>query len=146
MDIGNILQEWGWFIAAGILILLEILAPGVFFLFFAFAAFIVAGISWAFNIGWQYEVLLFSAIGIASMYLGRRYFKKEREKYADHPINDPMAEYLGKEAVLQYAIVNGVGKIKINGLLWGVKGDDAKVGTVVKLVAKQGDKFIVELV
>ncbi|NRA88666.1 MAG: NfeD family protein [Rhizobiales bacterium] len=142
----DVFSEWGWFIAATILILLEVLAPGVFFLFFAFAAFIVAGVSWAVDIDWQYELLLFSAIGFLSMYGGKRYFKKEREKYNDHPINDPMAEFIGNKVSLETAIVNNIGKVQIKGVHWTVNGPDAEKDTIVKIVGKTDDRFIVELI
>lgn len=146
MDIQNIISEWGWLIAAAILIGLEILAPGVFFLFFAFAAFIVAGISWVFNIGWQYEVLIFAIIGVVSMILGRKYFKNNQDVAESHPINDPMAAFVGDVVKLHTAIENGRGKAKIKDSVWTVLGPDAAAGTSVKIVDKQGQKFVVELV
>ena len=146
MDLQNIISEWGWLIAAAVLIGLEILAPGVFFLFFAFAAFVVAGIAWVFNIGWQYEVLIFAAVGVVSMVWGRKYFKNNQIVAEDHPINDPMAAFFGDVVTLHTAIKNGTGKAKIKDGVWTVLGPDAEVGASVKIVDKQGQKFIVELV
>lgn len=147
MDLGNfqdILNEWGWFIAAAVLIGFEILAPGVFFLFFAFAAFIVAGVAWAFDIGWQYEVLVFAVIGFLSMYAGRKYFKSAQVVHEDHPINDPMMAFIGNVVTLETAIENGSGKAKVKDSVWTVLGADAEAGTKVKIVGKQDQKFKVE--
>ncbi|PCI86217.1 MAG: hypothetical protein COB24_10360 [Hyphomicrobiales bacterium] len=149
MDLSNfqeILNEWGWLIAAAVLLGLEILAPGVFFLFFAFAAFIVAGIAWVFDFGWQYEVLIFALIGFLSMYAGRKYFKSKQVVHEDHPINDPMAAFIGDVVTLQTAIENGSGKAKIKDSVWTVLGDDAEAGDKVKIIGKKDQKFIVEAV
>lgn len=145
-DYEMLIREWGWIILAAILLGLEILAPGVFFLFFAFAAFIVAAISWLFNFGWQIEVLIFALIGLASMYAGRRFLKKDREKLAEHPINDPMMALVGQIVVVETAIKNGTGKAKINDSLWTIIGDDAEIGANVKIVDKKDEKFMVEAV
>ncbi len=145
-DFQNIISEWGWWITAAVLILFEILAPGVFFLFFAFAAFIVASIGWAFDIDWQYELLIFAAIGFGSMFAGRRYFKNERLSFEEHPINDPMAEYIGRVVELHGAVKNGAGEIKLGDSIWVVTGDDAEIGRSVKIIGKNDQKFIVEAV
>lgn len=142
----GVIGEWGWFIAAAILIGFEILAPGVFFLFFAFAAFIVAGIAWAFDIGWQYEVLIFALVGFLSMYAGRKYFKTNQVVHEDHPINDPMVAFIGDVVTLQTAIENGNGKAKVKDSVWTVLGDDAEAGAKVKIIGKKDQKFIVEAV
>lgn len=142
----SILNEWGWIIAAAVLIGLEILAPGVFFLFFAFAAFIVAGIAWVFDLGWQIEMLIFAVIGVLSMYAGRKYFKSAQVVHEDHPINDPMAAFIGDVVTLQSAIENGTGKAKIKDSVWTVLGDDADAGAKVKIIGKKGQKFMVEAV
>ncbi|MGL1919692.1 MAG: NfeD family protein [Hyphomicrobiales bacterium] len=147
MDFTNlqgIFSEWGWLIAAAVLIALEILAPGVFFLFFAFAAFIVAGVAFIVDIGWQFEVLLFAIIGFLSMYAGRKYFKSEQAVHEDNPINNPMMAFIGDVVILHTAIENGTGKARIKDSVWTVLGADAAEGSKVKITGTNGQKFTVE--
>lgn len=149
MDFTNlqgIFSEWGWLIAAAVLIAFEILAPGVFFLFFAFAAFIVAGIAFVLDIGWQYEVLIFAIVGFLSMYAGRKYFRSEQTVHEDNPINDPMMAFIGDVVTLHTDIENGTGKAKIKDSVWTVLGDDAEAGSKVKIIGKNGQKFTVDAV
>jgi membrane protein implicated in regulation of membrane protease activity len=42
------------------------------------------------------------------------------------------------------AIINGLGKVRIEDTLWRVRGDDAVIGQQVKIVAIEGATFEVE--
>lgn len=146
ISLQNIIGEWGWLIAAAVLLGLEILAPGVFFLFFAFAAFVVAGVSWVIDMSWQYEVLIFVFIGFLSMYIGRKYFKSKQIIDENDPINDPMMAFMGDVVTLQSAIENGRGQALVKDGVWMVLGPDAEAGAKVRIIDKKDQKFIVELV
>src|SRR5262245_57536460 len=51
------LGHWNWFIAAAVLFLVEILAPGSFMMWLGIAALLVGGISLAVDWAWQAQVI-----------------------------------------------------------------------------------------
>ena len=53
------LGGWNWLILAGILMGLELMAPGVFFIWFGAAASIVGGVALTTDIGWPWQLILF---------------------------------------------------------------------------------------
>ena len=75
------LTHWHWFILAAALIIMEVFAPGAFFLWLGLAAAAVGGIVYlAPDMGWEYQVLIFSVLSVISIVIWRRFF---RQKPAD---------------------------------------------------------------
>ncbi len=67
---------WGWFVLGLVLLILEILAPGIFFIWFGLAA-LVTGV-FAFllgsvvGFGWQLQIVLFLVLAVIFVLAGRR--------------------------------------------------------------------------
>jgi inner membrane protein len=59
-------------------------------------------------------------------------------------LNQRMYDYVGRTYVLDEAIVNGRGKIRIDDTLWMVTGADRGKGEWVKVTAVDGSRLIVE--
>lgn len=55
-------------------------------------------------------------------------------------------QYVGRVFTLSEAIVNGVGKIKVDDTLWKVKGKDTEVGKRVRVTEVDGVVLLVESV
>src|SRR5262245_8478296 len=66
------LGHWNWFIAAAVLFLIEILAPGTFMMWLGLAALLVGGISLAIDWGWQAQIIACAVFSIASIPACRR--------------------------------------------------------------------------
>jgi len=63
---------WDWFIAGGLLLVLEVLAPGVFMLWLGLAAMLVGAISIFVDWTWQAQFIAFAVFSVAAIPLWRR--------------------------------------------------------------------------
>ena len=140
------MEFWHWLTIAVVLIFLEILSPGVFFLWLGLAAGAV-GIAMAIipELSWQMQFILwacFSLISIAVWRFSRKLFSKN--KAAASHLNRRGEQYIGRTFTLLEPIVNGSGKIKVDDSSWRVKGEDAAMGTQVKVTGINGIVFDVE--
>ena len=138
---------WYWWVLALVLLGIEILAPGFFFLWMAIAG-LVTGVVLFLVPATSFEVqlLIFSVFSFTSVVIWRRYVGRHPDP-TDHPLlNKRGAQYVGRTFTLIEAIENGRGKIKVDDSIWKVYGDDCPLGTKVKVVAVEGTVFKVEKV
>ncbi|MFT5397200.1 MAG: hypothetical protein ACI85N_002418, partial [Gammaproteobacteria bacterium] len=71
--------------------------------------------------------------------------KKSNPNVNDQPnLNRRGEQYVGRSFTLEEAIVNGVGKIKVDDSTWKVKGSDMPVGMKVRVMSVDGTVFNVE--
>jgi membrane protein implicated in regulation of membrane protease activity len=143
MDILNWLdgtQFWHWWILAALFAGIEILAPGVFFIWLAAAA-ALTGLSALFmpGMGWQVEALIFAVLAVASVVFWRNYIKRNGHKGdAAATLNRRGEQMIGRTAVLSEPIQNGRGKARIDDTVWRVEGSDLPAGTQIKVVGVDG--------
>src|SRR5215510_9446059 len=94
------LGHWNWFIAAAVLFLVEILAPGSFMMWHGLAALLVGGISLAVDWGWQAQIIAFAVFSNACIPAWRRLSRKI-EAPVDRPFLNRRAEgYVGRTFTL----------------------------------------------
>jgi inner membrane protein len=136
---------WFWFILAGLLLIGELLSPGVFLMWLAGAAAITGVVDLALGLSWTAEILLF---GVASLLLVLGSWKTVTRGWnppSDQPhLNQRHGAYVGRVFVLEKAIVNGVGKLRIEDALWDVDGPDLPAGSKVKVTAINGLRLSAE--
>src|SRR5260370_21620589 len=85
------LGVWDWFIAGGLLLVLEVLAPGVFMLWLGLAAMLVGAISMFVDWTWQAQFFAFAVFSVAALPLWLR-LSKQVGTTTHHPILNPPAE------------------------------------------------------
>ncbi len=141
-------NHWFWFVLSLALFAFEMMVPGVIFMWLAFAGIVVGGVVLMIpDLGWEIQFIIFSVLGIISVYSGRTYLRKNPIVSQDEKLNDRGARYIGHRYNLERALVNGEGKVRIGDSLWLVRGDfDADVGTSVRVVSADGVVLIVEQV
>ena len=138
------LGSWNWFILAALLLLIEILAPGMFMLWLGLSAILVGIISSAVVWSWQAQLIAFAGFAIAAV-PAWRHFARKVEKPADSPFLNRRAEgYVGREFTLDKPIVGGVGTIRIDDTVWRVTGPDAPAGSRVRIARAEGAALMVE--
>lgn len=138
---------WFWWIAAGVLLFLEMAVPGFFMLWLAFAAALTAVADLLFNFGWMGEIVTFALLSLASVLSSWRFVMNQRNLKSDSPhLNQRQNAFVGKTYVLVQPIINGSGKIKVEDALWDVDGPDAELGTRVKVTGVAGLRLVVEKV
>ncbi|MCU7835099.1 MAG: NfeD family protein [gamma proteobacterium symbiont of Taylorina sp.] len=141
------MEFWHWLTIAVVFIILEILSPGVFFLWLGLASAGV-GIVMSFlpQLSWQSQFFLLACFSISSIILWRlfrKYFPPQ-EAEVSH-LNRRAEQYLGRSFTLVEPIVNGTGKIKVDDSTWRVKGEEAPLGTQVKIIGVDGIVFDTEI-
>ncbi len=140
------LEFWHWLTFAVVLIILEMLSPGVFFLWLGIAAACVGIVLYVRpELNWQYQLILFAVLSVASIALWRltRPFFPPGEPEVPN-LNRRADQYIGRTFTLSEPIVNGMGKIKVDDSTWRVRGDEAPVDTRVKVIGVDGIIFDVE--
>ncbi|MGE3875484.1 MAG: NfeD family protein [Parvibaculaceae bacterium] len=136
------LGGWTWWVIAGLLLLIELMLPGVFFMWLGLAAAIIGVIDLFADLAWQVEVALFAVLSVLLVL-----FVRPRVKFAggdNSNLNQRMHDYVGRSYVLDEPIVNGRGKVRIDDTLWVVTGSDRDKGEWVKVKGIEGTRLIVE--
>lgn len=132
------LGSWNWLILAGIFLVLELMAPGIFLVWLGIAAAIVGILSLTFDIAWQWQLVLFAVLSLVAVFIAYKYFRAG-ETVSDRPLlNRRAQQHIGKSYVVSEAIENGRGKVKIGDSLWRVEGPDAPQGSSVTVTDADG--------
>ncbi|MEI8178181.1 NfeD family protein [Aestuariivirga sp.] len=130
------LGNWVWFVAAGIFLLLELLSPGVFFIWLGVAAALTGIADNIQNLPWQGELALFAVLAVVSVISGRRFYNGPAMEPADNPfLNRRQLGYVGRSFTLKQPIVNGRGKLTIEDTVWEIEGPELEAGTRIRVTA-----------
>lgn len=143
------LGPWNWMVLGAVLLTLEIVAPGAYLLWLGIAAILTGTLSlqlWDAAIWvWQVQVLVFLGLSIASVLVGRRFFSNRNQDDTDQPLlNQRERQLVGRTAMLEEAITNGYGRVRLGDTLWRVAGPDLPVGTRVRVVSAENGELRVE--
>ena len=143
----NEITMWHWFILGALLIVLEMLAPGVIFMWLGVAA-IVTGLTFMIfpAMGWETQFLIFAGLSIVSVVAGRIWVKRH-PTLSDQPnLNKRGAQYIGRTFTLAEPVENGFGIIVIDDTRWKISGPDLAAGSKIKVTALNGQTLAIEAV
>lgn len=139
-------QFWHWWILAAIFAGIEILAPGVFFIWLGAAAALTGVIALVIpGLGWELEALIFAVLAVVTVVYWRNRVRKGAG--TDDPaarLNRRGDQMIGRTAVLSEPIQNGRGKARIDDTVWRVEGADLPAGTPIKVTGVDGAILKVE--
>lgn len=137
---------WHWWVAAIVLLIIEMVVPSLIFLWFGLAAGLVGIILFAFpETSWQIQLLIWAVLSVASLLAGRSYLRR-RPIETDRPnLNRRGEQYVGRQFTLQEPVINGLGKIKVDDSIWKIEGEaDLPSGAQVKVTAVEGTILKIE--
>jgi membrane protein implicated in regulation of membrane protease activity len=138
------LGVWNWFIVGGLLLAIEVLAPGTFMLWLGLSALLVGIISLFIGWPWQMQFVAFAVFAIASIPIWHRVGRRI-EAPGDQPFLNRRSEaFVGQIFTLEKPIVNGSGTIRTGDTVWRVTGPDAAAGSRVKVTRADGATLFVE--
>lgn len=137
-DLIEQLGAWSWMVGGLLLLGLEILAPGTFFLWFGVAAIVVGTIALVFDWAWQVQVVIFLVLSLVLVVIGRRYFAGWAKAAPEALVNDRAARLVGSTYVLAEPIVDGHGRVRVDDTTWRVTGPDLPSGQKVRVVGADG--------
>ena len=125
--------HWIWLAAGLVLLTGELLAPGVYLMWFGLAA-LVTGIAAAFlPIGLAPQLVLFAVVAVAAVYRARQMVSARPIVTDDPMLNDRAARLLGQIVVVRDAIEGGRGRVSVGDSVWTADGPDAPVGTRLRV-------------
>ncbi|HHC71494.1 MAG TPA: NfeD family protein [Thiotrichales bacterium] len=133
------INHWSWWTLALILLVLEIFAPGTFFLWMGVAAAVVGGLLLADpQLSLEYQLFWWALLSVASIVAWRAWARRH-PRQTDHPtLNRRGDQYVGRTFTLETPIENGVGKIRVDDTHWRVEGPDLPAGEKVTVVGVDG--------
>lgn len=130
---------WSWLVAAIVLLVFEVMTPGLIFVFFGLAALVMAAILAlcpGLPGGWQ--AVIFAALSVAFVVALRRTFKRVFTGKRSQVSNNGLADdFVGHRAVVTDAL-DGLapGRVSFNGTSWLAIADEAvAVDAVVEIVS-----------
>ena len=133
------LGYWHWWILAAALIILEVFAPGAFFLWLGLSAATVGIVVYfAPGIEWEVQVLLFSVLSIISIFVWRKFFRQKPSDTDQPYLNRRGEQYVGRVFTLDEPSVDGMGKIRVDDSTWKIRGESCPVGTQVEVTGTNG--------
>jgi membrane protein implicated in regulation of membrane protease activity len=146
--LGSIVESlgpWTWVVAGLILLGLEVLLPGTFFLWFGVSAIIVGIVALIFpTIPWQGELIAFVVLAIVLVIIGRRYYGGGLGRIRPSGLNERALNLVGRETIIGEPIVDGRGRIRVDDTVWRIIGPDMPSGSRVKVVGADGSVLRVE--
>jgi membrane protein implicated in regulation of membrane protease activity len=136
---------WHWWILGGVLILVEMLAPGFFFLWMGVSALAVGLVLWVFPlIGWEWQFLCFGMLSVGSIAAWRLWLRRNPPQSDQPALNRRGMRYVGRVFTLEAPIVNGVGKLRVDDTMWKIEGADTAAGARVRVTGVDGTVLKVE--
>jgi membrane protein implicated in regulation of membrane protease activity len=137
---------WSWLILGLCLLAVEILVPGIFFLWFGLAAIAVGVLALAVSIAWQIQIVLFLAGSCLAVLVGRALTRRGDKPVTEAFLNRRAERFVGRTFTLDEAIVDGEGRLKHGDTIWRVAGPDAAAGSRVEVTGVDGPRLLVRIV
>jgi membrane protein implicated in regulation of membrane protease activity len=143
---GALMQSaWFWWGVALALFAAEAMLPGSFMLWLGFAAVGTALVDLVVPMSGAAQWMLFAVLSLVSVGAGWQYKKKHPKADSDQPLlNRRGAQLVGQVFVLESAIVDGRGRLKIGDAFWTAHGPDLPAGARVRVLAADAGSLRVE--
>lgn len=135
---------WGWFVAGLVLLALELLVPGGYFLWLGAAGLLTGVLAFIGIITWPWQVTIFGALALIIV-VGWTLATRRRRDQSDSPFLNRRAErYVGHEGVIDEPIKDGAGRMALGDTIWRIEGPDLAAGTRVRITGVSGAVLTVE--
>jgi len=143
---GALMQSvWFWWGVALALFAAEALLPGSFMLWLGFAAVGTAVVDLVLPMSNAAQWMLFAVLSLVSVGAGWQYKRTHPKGETDQPLlNRRGAQLVGQVFVLESAIVDGRGRLKIGDAFWTAHGPDLPAGVRVRVLAADAGSVTVE--
>jgi membrane protein implicated in regulation of membrane protease activity len=138
------LGAWNWLILAIVLLVLETVVPGVHFLWFGLAAVVVGILGLTIGMSWPWQALIFVALSVAVVFGVKRFVRPDAAMSDLPDLNVRGQQYVGRSVVVEQAIANGRGKVRVGDTLWSAEGPDAPAGASVTVTGTRGTVLVVK--
>lgn len=139
------LGAWSWIILGVVLIGIELVAPGSFFLWLGLAAIVTGLLDSVLGLSWQVAALVFALLSMGAVVLGRFVTRSKTQPDAEAvPLNQRGQSLVGRVFTLETPIKDGEGRIRVDDSSWRVTGADRFAGAKVRVVRVEGSTLVVD--
>jgi inner membrane protein len=139
------LGAWAWIILGLLLIGIELLAPGIFFLWLGLAALATGLLDALLGLSWQAASLVFALLSVAAVILGRWVTRSGGQTEPQSALLNQRGQALvGRVFTLETPIKDGEGRIRVDDSSWRVTGADRFAGAKVRVVRVDGTTLVVD--
>jgi membrane protein implicated in regulation of membrane protease activity len=138
------LGAWAWIILGLVLAALELLSPGIFLIWLGLAAILTGLVDGALDLSWQASTLLFAALSVAAVLVGRAISRPAVQRDDASALNRRGEALVGRSFTLEAPIAGGEGRVRVGDSSWRVTGPDAPAGSAVRVVRVDGSTLVVE--
>lgn len=138
---------WGWMSFGLILMILELIMPGTFIMWFGFGAILTGVLTGIFELAGNAQIATFVVCSIISVIGGFFVYKKLFGANKDVGTEEKVGahKYIGETVKVAQAIQDGSGKVAVGDTVWLARSEkDIPKGRKVKVVAVKGTVLIVE--
>ena len=144
MNFDNIAPGWWWLIGGLLLLIAELVAPGVFLLFVGVAAMATGAFVLLFDLGLAPALILFAVYSALSVAVGRKVYANRNVDSPDPLLNDRSARLIGRSVIAVSAIDDDGGRVRVGDSEWSARGGPAQPGEKVRVVGVEGNCLRVE--
>jgi membrane protein implicated in regulation of membrane protease activity len=135
---------WAWFVAGLVLLALELVVPGGYFLWLGAAGIITGLAAFIPGVAWPWQVTLFGFLAIVIV-AGWTMVTRNRKQHTDSPyLNRRAFRFVGHEAVLDEPIKDGFGRLSLGDTVWRIAGPDLAAGAKIRVIDADGAVLKVE--
>lgn len=139
-------DHWSWWILAVVLLVMEAVLPGTFFMWMGISAGVVGLLLLLIpGMEWDYQIAIFAVLSVVTVIAWRMVQRKHPVESDQPKLNRRGEQYVGRTFTLEESIVNGHGKIRVDDSTWRILGDDCAAGSKVKVIGVDGVLLKVEL-
>lgn len=135
---------WLWMIGGVVLLIAEIMVPGVFLVWIGIAALVTGLFAVLFDIGVAGQLGLFALYAVIAVYVGRRFYGVTGVEAADPLLNDRAAQLVGRRVMVIEAVDEDSGRVRVGDGEWSARGGPAEPGERVRITGVEGNCLIVE--
>lgn len=135
---------WVWLALGLLLIALEMIAPGVFLLWFGVAAIVTGAIAFVFDLGLPVQIVNFVFLSLIAAYSAKRFLRDRPIVSSDPLLNKRGRRLVGETAVVTHAFDGGTGRVRHGDSEWLARGPDIAVGERVRITGSEGALLLVE--
>jgi membrane protein implicated in regulation of membrane protease activity len=135
---------WLWMIGGVLLLIAEILAPGLFLLFIGAAAIGVGIFTKMLGLGIAAQLALFALYAVVAVYVGKRFYAHANVDNPDPLLNDRGGRLVGRLVTVVEAVDDHGGRVRVGDSEWTARGGPAEPGQRVRIVGIDGNCLKVE--
>ena len=135
---------WVWLILGLALALLEMLVPGVYLIWLAAAALVIAAITFVSGPPLAIQVIAFVSLALVFAFSAKRWLRDRPIESTDPLLNNRGGRLVGESALVTAAIESGSGRVRVGDSEWIARGPDVAAGERVRITGSNGAELLVE--